>query len=53
MIFLFFRFRGKIKVSNEPNAIDFVMYDAVVKKFAPLTCIRLENEVSLSMIFYG
>jgi hypothetical protein len=29
------------------------MYDAVVKKFAPLTCIRLENEVSLSMIFYG
>jgi hypothetical protein len=48
----FDRFRVKIKVSNELDAIDFVMYDAVVKKFAPLTCIKLEDEVSLSIIFY-
>jgi hypothetical protein len=40
------RFRVKIKVSNELDAIDFVMYDDVVKKFAPLTCLKFENEVS-------
>jgi hypothetical protein len=46
-----FRYRLKMNLSNDFDNIGFLMYDDVVKKFAPLTYIELENKVSLFLNF--
>ncbi|WJX57279.1 hypothetical protein P8452_42856 [Trifolium repens] len=45
------RYRLKIKVSNELDPIEFLMYDSIVKKFAPLTYTQLEEEKTSSNVY--
>jgi hypothetical protein len=41
------RYCLKIKAGDDFDEFEFVMYDDVVKKFAPIACSKLASEVSL------
>jgi hypothetical protein len=41
------RYCLKIKAGDDFDEFEFVMYDDVVKKFAPIACSKLATEVSL------
>jgi hypothetical protein len=49
--FIIFRYRLKIKAGDDLDEFEFVMYDEVVKKFAPVACSKLATEVSLSGLY--
>jgi hypothetical protein len=42
----------KIKAGDDFDEFEFVMYDDVVKKFAPLACSELAKEVSLCPMYF-
>jgi hypothetical protein len=45
------RYVLKINVGDDLDEIEFIMYDDVVKKFAPITYTKFQKEVSLCFNF--